>query len=279
MVNIGSVSGPSADQVDGAPVVHVQLLTRTVKKVIKHHRKAEALVTIRQQQQMASAAVGARQQNKSASKSDANGKRVSGDDGNSSSSSSSSDDERVATASVLSVRRRKRDQIKDALKHATGHWREKHGWHQSSSGTLVPPAADTGASQVGSPEIPQDTSGEALSPLPTAAITMVPPLTVPPVEHDIWRIAKHASVCSILVLVKQTRTPASPYPVADEETQRLALAALDYGLKESKGSKAFVYRNALLRPWIDNRCGKQKVTWRAPSCIAPDESSFFFPRS
>ncbi|KAI8138458.1 hypothetical protein BJV82DRAFT_523463 [Fennellomyces sp. T-0311] len=133
----------------------------------------------------------------------------------------------------MSQRIRKRDQIKNALRSATDQWKEKHGW--SSSTTLLHQASSSSSP----PKVPVE-QGQDEEPLPPLPVNPAQRLTLPPIEHDVWQVAKHASVCTLLVMSKK------------EDTEKLALATLEYGMKASSGT-TLVLRELLLRPWIENR--------------------------
>ncbi|KAI9490101.1 hypothetical protein BDB00DRAFT_931503 [Zychaea mexicana] len=255
---------------EGAPVVPAYLLTKTVRKVIKQHYKAEAYIKIQQEQQIRiqqqrqqqqvehRPSVVLKKKRPGAVRRGSNTSSSSSSDSDSSSSSSSDGETSKSTKSL-----RKRDIIKNALRSATDQWKDEHGWSGSTS-SLIRQHTFHGSSSSSSalPTVPttehhkkqkeQETedgdeeaqvptpSAETQQPLPPLPVNPAQRLTLPPIEHDVWQVAKHASVCALLAMTKR------------DNTEKLALTTLEYGMKESSATP-LVLRELLLRPWLDNR--------------------------
>ncbi|KAI9312222.1 hypothetical protein BX666DRAFT_1989810 [Dichotomocladium elegans] len=155
----------------------------------------------------------------------------------------------------MSLRRRKRDMIADALKSATEQWKEEHGWgsnhsllnhlHGSSSKAPVPVPV----------QVPTDAEQPSDEPLPPLPVTPAVELSLPPLEHDVWRVAQYASVCTLIAM---STTAVTTKKNGDAKFEKLAIATLEYGLKNSSDSQPSLLRQLLLRPWID---GRSAVEW------------------
>ncbi|KAI9249518.1 hypothetical protein BDA99DRAFT_445509 [Phascolomyces articulosus] len=135
---------------------------------------------------------------------------------------------------------RKRDIIKNALRTAKDQWKEEHGW--SSSTSLLQHHPHLGHHK--DAKVPTSSSSGQQQPLGPLPINPAQRLTLPPIEQDIWKVAKHASVCALLAMSKK------------DDTEKLALTTLEYGMKTSSGT-SLVLRELLLRPWLHNQSAIQ----------------------
>ncbi|KAG2222553.1 hypothetical protein INT45_002684 [Circinella minor] len=247
-----------ASSSEGAPVVPSYLLTTTVRKVVKQHRKAELIIKVQEQQ--------IRYAQRYPAPPTGNNKKITrprrdSNTSSSSSSSSSSDDDDTGK-STMSLR--KRDIIKNALKSAKEQWKDEHGWssstsllqqhphllhghhHGGSSSSLSQKKKTEQQQHIQKNEEEEEEEGQVptttTDTLPAGPLPINPAqrLTLPPLEQDIWKVAKHASVCTLIAMSKK------------DETEKLALTTLEYGMKASSGT-SLVLRELLLRPWLDNQ--------------------------
>lgn len=224
------------------PIVSEMLMTKTVKKVIRQHRKAQVYIS----EQSSSSSSSKRVSSKTSSTTvttpppvallQRRGSNTSSSSSSSSNSSSSSSSDEEGNQRVPigngHQRVRKRDQIKNALKSATQQWKDKHGW--SSSLFLQQQQKDNNQQQ----QHGVDSSEEPLPPLP------VTPLSLPPVEVDIYRVTGVASVCTLLAMAKKN----------DEKTQRLAISTLHHSIKATAHTRPMILRQVLLRPHLKGLC-------------------------
>ncbi|CDS10582.1 hypothetical protein LRAMOSA11068 [Lichtheimia ramosa] len=224
------------------PIVSEMLMTKTVKKVIRQHRKAQVYISEQSSSSSSSKRVSSKTSTTTVTSPppvallQRRGSNTSSSSSSScnSSSSSSSDEEGNQRVPIGNghQRVRKRDQIKNALKSATQQWKDKHGW--SSSLFLQQQHKDNNQQQ----QHGVDSSEEPLPPLP------VTPLTLPPVEVDIYRVTGVASVCTLLAMAKKN----------DEKTQRLAISTLHHSIKATAHTRPMILRQVLLQPHLKGLC-------------------------
>lgn len=244
------------------PRVPADLLVKTVRKTIRQHNKAK--LYIEQQKELA-----ARREAAQASQPPPP-PTPQPQPQDSDSSSDDSDEE-----SVMGTRRRKRDIIGSALRAATDQWKVEHGWGSSASlfhhnhkdknhhhHLFHHHHENQGGSSSSLKKQPTTEQHSEVDPVPSqqqpppAPKPVVIP-TLPPLEHDIWNIARAGSVCALLALSKSKQTNGS--------WEKLAISTMEYGLKASASPQPLLLREFLVRPWVDGRSGKLKLysnrTW------------------
>lgn len=242
VVDVEAGVGTSTVEQEERPIVSEVLMTKTVKKVIRQHRRAQVYIS----EQSSSTSSSSKRVSKNTTTtttttspvallqrrgSNTSSSSSSSSDSSSSSSSDEEGNQRVPIGNGHQQRVRKRDQIKNALKSATQQWKDKHGW--SSSLFLQRQEGNNQQQQHA-----VDSSEEPLPPLP------VTPLTLPPVEVDIYRVTGVASVCTLLAMAKKS----------DEKTQRLAISTLHHSIKATAHTRPMILREVLLRPHLKGLC-------------------------
>lgn len=241
VVDVEAGVGTSTVEQEERPMVSEVLMTKTVKKVIRQHRRAQVYIS----EQSSSTSSSSKRVSKNTTTttntspvallqrrgSNTSSSSSSSSDSSSSSSSDEEGNQRVPIGNGHQ-RVRKRDQIKNALKSATQQWKDKHGW--SSSLFLQRQGGNNQQQQ----QHAVDSSEEPLPPLP------VTPLTLPPVEVDIYRVTGVASVCTLLAMAKKS----------DEKTQRLAISTLHHSIKATAHTRPMILREVLLRPHLKGLC-------------------------
>ncbi|CDH49829.1 hypothetical protein RO3G_09591 [Lichtheimia corymbifera JMRC:FSU:9682] len=241
VVDVEAGVGTSTVEQEERPMVSEVLMTKTVKKVIRQHRRAQVYIS----EQSSSTSSSSKRVSKNTTTttttspvallqrrgSNTSSSSSSSSDSSSSSSSDEEGNQRVPIGNGHQ-RVRKRDQIKNALKSATQQWKDKHGW--SSSLFLQRQEGNNQQQQ----QHAVDSSEEPLPPLP------VTPLTLPPVEVDIYRVTGVASVCTLLAMAKKS----------DEKTQRLAISTLHHSIKATAHTRPMILREVLLRPHLKGLC-------------------------
>lgn len=238
-----------------------ELLTKAVKKILREREKAEQWAAAQKESapyplpQIVPDTQGSNGKHVSAS-------RPRKDSTSTSSSSSSSDDDDNAS----NTRRiRKRDLIAGAIRDVSEQWKREHGWTSSSSlfhhrhqaeSTKSEPHHHHHKEQAKTQEEPAAAPAPILPPLPVNPAAR--PI-LPPAEHDVWRVAKTASVCTILAIAKQRVDKRGSSDTSKQEKhvklQKLALATFEFGLRET-GETQQAVQEMLLKPWIQGRSGE-----------------------
>lgn len=237
------------------PRVPADLLVKTVRKTIRQHNKAKLYI---EQQKELAARLEAAQASQPPPPPQPQPQPQDSD-----SSSDDSDEE-----SVFGTRRRKRDIIGSALRAATDQWKVEHGWGSSASlfhhnhkdknhhhHLFHHHHENQGGSSSSLKKQPTTEQPSEVDPVPSQqqppppAPIVIP--TLPPLEHDIWNIARAGSVCALLALSKSKETNGS--------WEKLALSTMEYGLKASASSQPLLLREFLVRPWVDGRSGKLQL--------------------
>ncbi|KAI7886193.1 hypothetical protein K492DRAFT_156437 [Lichtheimia hyalospora FSU 10163] len=234
------------------PRVPADLLVKTIRKTIRQHNKAK--LYIEQQKELAARREAAAQASQPPPPTPQPQQQ------DSDSSSSDSDEE-----SVLGTRRRKRDIISHALRAATDQWKVEHGWGSSASlfghkdknhhhHLFHHHHENQGGSSSSLKKQHTTEQPSEVDPVPSQQQQPAPkPIvipTLPPLEHDIWNIARAGSVCALLAIAKSKETNGS--------WEKLALSTMEYGLKASASSQPLLLQEFFIRPWVD---GRSAIEW------------------